>query len=94
MSHTDHQMAQLCDIMTSGHPSIPSTFPLSLTYYPLIAPNYHMTLLPLMAGLEERKILVCAVWKSTRLGLDACWPAGTDFQIRFQPGVCFKFFFV
>jgi hypothetical protein len=57
----------------------PPTFLLSLTYYPLIAPNYHVTLLPPMVVLEERKILICAVWKSTRLGLDACWPAGNWF---------------
>jgi hypothetical protein len=27
LSHTDNQMALLCDVMTSGHPCIPSTFP-------------------------------------------------------------------
>jgi hypothetical protein len=61
LSHTDHQMALPYDVMTSGHPCIPSTFPLSLTYYPLIAPNYHVTLLPPMIVLEERNSLVCAV---------------------------------
>jgi hypothetical protein len=36
LSHTDHQMALLCDVMASGHPCILSIIPLSLTYYPLI----------------------------------------------------------
>jgi hypothetical protein len=37
VSHTDHQMVLLCDVMASGHPCIPSILSLSLTYYPLIA---------------------------------------------------------
>jgi hypothetical protein len=37
VSHAEYQMALLGDVMASSHPSNPSLFPLSLTYYPLLA---------------------------------------------------------
>jgi hypothetical protein len=56
--------------------------------------NYHVTLLPPIILLEEKKNSVCAVWKGTRLGEDACWPAGNRFPNSVSTWGCFKLFFV
>jgi hypothetical protein len=78
LSHAGYQMPLLSDVMASAHSCIPSISPRPCRCT-LWLVNYHLTFLPLMPVLEELSSLVWAVWKSARLGLDACWPAGNQF---------------
>jgi hypothetical protein len=56
LSCTDNQMALVCDIMASSHPSTPPPPPI-LDVLPSDCPNYNMTLLLPMVVLEGTRIL-------------------------------------
>jgi hypothetical protein len=75
----------------SLHPLYSPPCPWCITLWLL---NYHVTFLPPIALLEEKRNLVCAVWKGTRLGKDACWPVRSRFPNLVLTWGCFKFFFV
>jgi hypothetical protein len=62
LSHDEHQLALLCDVMAPGHPCIPSVLPFVLDVLPSDCPKLSREPPPPMVVLEEEgKILVCAV---------------------------------